>query len=72
MVTAAMTDAQTGGDETLRRLLERRESLLRVSPLIACIGGARFHSTPAGSPVQPYGRRHLEIAEVLLQAVTTT
>jgi hypothetical protein len=70
-VLAAIGKAKEAGDEALHRLLEKRESLLRVRPLTACIAGARMirdgpDKYAYWSPAQHARADHMAIAKALL------
>lgn len=52
----------------LFRLLERREGLLRMNPLLICIAGARCMGTHALPPSMQQHAAHLAVARALLSA----
>jgi tetratricopeptide (TPR) repeat protein len=78
-VQAALQGIQGASAKDRAQLLERRESLLRMSPLLACIGGSRFFNSSAETQ-QVLGRLpaeysellrspdHVKVAELLLRA----
>jgi hypothetical protein len=65
-VAAAIAAARAAGDDALRKLLERRESLLRFTPLLSCISGARLVGRPGGG--MRAGADHAAVMRLLLDA----
>jgi hypothetical protein len=61
-VEAALSAARAAGGDALKRTLERRETLLRFSPLLACISGARMEPPLGGS------EDHMRVVRALLAA----
>jgi hypothetical protein len=53
----------------LTSLLEFRESMLRLNPLIACIGGSRLIGKPLAMPLAiQHAAQHARVAQLLLDA----
>jgi len=52
----------------LRRVLEKRESVLRLSPLLGCIAGARVVSDDRFSPSMRLEANHVGLAHFLIQS----
>jgi hypothetical protein len=61
-VEAALAASRAAGGDALRRTLERRETMLRFTPLLACISGARREPPLAGE------HDHARVLKALLAA----